>query len=68
MGDSMSKTHVKQTSSIHIVAIVIVDIAESTGVATGKDYHLTFEHLNEMAGFISLGEANLYCLAGHFVI
>lgn len=68
MGDITGKTYVKQTGSIHIVAIVIVNVAESTGVATGEDDHLTFEHLNEMTGLVALGEANLYCLAGHFVI
>jgi hypothetical protein len=45
-----------------------VNIAKSAGVATGENDHPSFEHLNEMAGLITLCEADLHSFAGNFII
>ncbi len=58
----------EKACSIHIIAIVIVNIAETTGMSAGENDHPSFEHLNEMAGLITLCEANLHSFTGNFVI
>ena len=35
------RSHVEKTSAVHIVAVVVMDVAESTGMAASKNNHPT---------------------------
>ena len=58
----------EKASAIHIVAVVVVNIAESTSMATSKSNHPTFEHFNKVARFVALCDTNLHRLSKNFII
>lgn len=58
----------EQARSVDVVRVVIVHVLEAGGVTTGEVDHFALEDLQEVARFVTLGNANLHGFAVEFVV